>query len=173
VLATPALPAAPDARQLLSVDAVPGDRPGCVVVEVTGVVDSFTAPLLQLCLDSRTDRRNLRELVVDLEQVTFFGTAGAAALVRAHRRCRARGVRLFLRRGGRRRLLGPLQLAGLADLLSTDGVDDSRPQAAGSRTSSRFRPGPRRLSREREPHVDRPRRRRSAQPAFRRRSSGQ
>ena len=103
MLAAPVPRAESDTGELMSVVAHPGDRPGHVVVEVTGEVDTSTAPLLQLCLDSQTDQRGLRELVVDLGQVTVLGTAGVAALARAHRRCRSRGTRLVLRctaRGG-------------------------------------------------------------------------
>ena len=75
----PANPLAPpDPGRLLSVPAVPGERPGRVVVQVTGEVGTFTGPLLQLCLDSQTEQHGLRELVVDLEQVTFPGAHGVA-----------------------------------------------------------------------------------------------
>jgi anti-anti-sigma factor len=140
VLAIPVLPAAPDPRPLLSVSTVPGDRPGCVVIDVTGAVDASTAPLLQLCLDSRTNRRDLRELVVDLEQVTFLGAAGVAALARAHRRCARRGVRLVVRRAGRRRVLDPRQLSELAELVSIDPVGNTLPQPRSRRTATRPRP---------------------------------
>jgi len=144
VLATPVLPAAPEPGQLLSVDAVPGRRPGRVVVEVTGVVDNFTTPLLELCLDSRLNQRGLRELVVDLERATFLGTAGVASLVRAHQRCRERGISLFVLRAGRRRLLDPVQLAELADVVSVDRVVGSRPKPAGRRAGAHTRPAQRR-----------------------------
>jgi anti-anti-sigma factor len=80
-----------------------------MVVQVTGEVDAYTAPLLQLCLDSQATQRGLRELVVDLEQVTFLGAAGNTVLAQAHRRCRMRGARLVIRTGGRRNILRPLQ----------------------------------------------------------------
>jgi len=50
MLPTPLRPAAPDPGQLLSVTALPAGRPGRVVVEVTGEVDAYTAPVLDLCL---------------------------------------------------------------------------------------------------------------------------
>jgi anti-anti-sigma factor len=117
----PAIPlATPDPGRLLSVTAVPGERPGRVVVQVTGEVDTFTAPLLELCLDSQAEQHGLRELVVDLEQVTFLGAAGVRALAVAYRRCRSRGTRLVLRGADRRRVLRPLQLTGLADQVPID-----------------------------------------------------
>jgi anti-anti-sigma factor len=148
VLVTPDLPA-PDPEQLLSVSAVPGDRPGHVFVEVNGVVDTSTAPLLQLCLDSQiTNRSDLRELVVDIEQASSLDAAGVAALVRAHRRCWERGVRLVLRCAGRRRALGPLPLPELADLVDVDPVEPARPPSRARRTATRPRPTPWRLSRD-------------------------
>jgi anti-anti-sigma factor len=154
VLATPVLPTAPDPGQLLSVAALPGDRSGRMIIEVIGEVDTFTAPLLQLCLDSQTNQRDLRELVVDLEQVTLLGTDGVAALVRAHRRCGQRGARLVLRCAGRR-VLDPRQLTELAEPGSIDSVDDARPQPRGGRTATRPRPTPWRPRRERQPQSDR------------------
>ncbi|MCZ2812322.1 MULTISPECIES: STAS domain-containing protein [unclassified Modestobacter] len=108
--------AVPD-DQLLSVTAVRGDRPGRVLVDVTGEVDSTTAPLLRLCLDSQTAQQELRELVVDLAEVTVLGPAGVTVLTRAHRRCRRRGARLVLRCAGRRTVLDQLQVTRLGSLV--------------------------------------------------------
>jgi len=146
VPATPALPTAPDPGQLLSVTARPGNRPGSVVIEVTGEIDTSTVPLLELCLDSQSNRRDLRELVVDLEQVTFLGVVGVAALARAHRRCGPRGVRLVVQCAGRRRVLDRRQLTELAGLASIDR-EDADPRPTGRRTAIRPWPGGPRLSR--------------------------
>ncbi|WP_448608316.1 STAS domain-containing protein [Geodermatophilus sp. URMC 60] len=144
----------PHPGHLLSVTAVPGERPGRVVVEVTGEVDGYTAPLLQLCLDSQAARPSLRELVVDLAQVTFLGAAGVTVLVQAHRRCRTRDARLVLRCAGRRRVLRPLQLTGLAGLVVIDR-DDSRPLSREGRTAVRPHPTPRRPAGERRRRISR------------------
>jgi anti-sigma B factor antagonist len=142
VLATPVLPAAPEPGQLLSVTAVPGDRPGLVTVAVVGEVDTSTAPLLQLCLDSRTDQPGLRELVIDLERVTSLGAAGVAALSRAHRRCARRGVRVVLRCAGRRCVLDARLLTDLTDLVGIDPVGSIRRRPRAGRTATRPRPTP-------------------------------
>jgi anti-anti-sigma factor len=97
---------------LLSVSTATDPRPDRVVVEVVGEVDSGTAPVLAVCLQSQPGRPGIRELVVDLAGVTFLGTAGIDVLVQADRRCRGRGVRLVVRTGGRRAVLCPLQLTG-------------------------------------------------------------
>ena len=60
MLPTPVPGAEPHPGPLRSVTTVPGERPGRVVVEFTGEVDPYTAPLLQQCLDPRTTRPGLR-----------------------------------------------------------------------------------------------------------------
>jgi len=115
-----------------------------VVVQVIGEVDAYTAPLLQLCLDSQATQRGLRELVVDLEQVTVLGAAGVTVLAQAHQRCRMRGARLVIRTGGRRNSLRPLQLARLADAVAVDPAEVEQLQTEGPRTATRPRSRPRR-----------------------------
>ena len=137
MLATPVPSAVCDPAPLLSVTAVPGKRPGRVIVHVTGEVDAYTAPLLQLCLDSQVTRRGLRELVVDLEQVTFLGAAGVTVFAQAHRRCRMRGARLVIRTSGRRKMLRPLQLTGLADVVAVAPAEAEQLQRQGLRTATR------------------------------------
>jgi anti-sigma B factor antagonist len=128
---TPTTSAVPDPRHLLSVTAVPGGRPGHVVVQVTGEVDAYTAPLLQLCLDSQAGQDGLRELVVDLEQVTVLCADAVTVLARVHRRCRLGRARLVIRSGGQRAVLQP---AGLADL-----VPSARPRSSSRRRRARGR----------------------------------
>jgi anti-sigma B factor antagonist len=149
---TPALPTDPGPRDLLSVAAVPGPRPGSVVVAVTGEVDAYTAPALEVCLQSQARQPGLRLLVVDLSGVTFLGAAGGTALARAHRWCLARGAELVVRTGGRRRVLRLLQLTGLADLVATDPPEPA-PQGAGPWTAARLRPRPRRAPARRSRRV--------------------
>jgi anti-anti-sigma factor len=138
---------APRSPDLLSVTALPGDRPGCVVVEVSGQVDPSTAPLLHACLATQSGRRGVQELVVDLQQVTHLAEAGVAALAWAQRRCRLRGARFALRCGGRRSVLRLLQPSGLSEVVTVAQPDDDghqpgdRPSAARSteRTPGRRR----------------------------------
>jgi anti-sigma B factor antagonist len=111
----------PDPGQLLSVRSLPGARTGHVVVEVTGEVDAYTAPLLDVCLRSHAGRRGVREVVVDLRGVTFLGAAGVTALAAAQRRCRMLGARLVIRAGGRSDVERSLQSAGLALRSRTPG----------------------------------------------------
>jgi anti-sigma B factor antagonist len=140
---TPAQPPATGADRLLSVTAVP-DSPGRVVVEVVGEVDTYTAPLLELCLHSQATQPGLRELIVDLERATFLGAAGMSVLAQANHRCRGRGARLVVRSGGRRTVLRPLQLAGLAEVIAPDSTEPRDAHTRGPRTPARPRPRPRR-----------------------------
>ncbi|MGY1691393.1 anti-sigma factor antagonist [Geodermatophilus sp. SYSU D01105] len=149
MLRTPVHRPAPDPGHLLSVTTVPDPRPGRVVVEVAGEVDSYTAPALDVCLTSQAGQRGVRELVVCLGQVTFLGAAGVRALARAERRCRVRGARMVIRTGGRRRVLPPLQLTGLADVVAVDPADAEPPPPRGPR----LRTTPRRPSARRPRRV--------------------
>jgi anti-sigma B factor antagonist len=139
----------PDRDQLLSVTTVPDPEPGRVVVEVVGEVDAYTAPALDVCLQSQAVQPGVRELVVHLGQVTFLGAAGVEVLARADGRCRRRGARLVIRTGTRPAVLRALRLSGLADLVAVDPAGTGRAQP---RTGTRPRTIPHR------PSVRRPRR---------------
>lgn len=139
------------AGQLLSVTAHPGRRRGRVVVEVVGEVDTYTVPLLDACLQSQVSRPDVRELVVDLTAVTLLGAAGVAVLAQVDHRCRQRGARLVIRAGGRRGVLRPLQLTGLADRVAVDPAGGGQMPPRDGRTGRRPRTSPRRPS-VRRPH---------------------
>jgi anti-anti-sigma factor len=121
---------APDRTQLLAVTALRPAEPGHVVVEVAGEVDTYTAPLLDACLTTQTRRRGLATLTVDMRRVTFLGAAGVSVLARAQRRCQMRGARLTAVPDGQGRVLRPIRLYGLHDVLPP-GPADAGP--AGSR----------------------------------------
>jgi anti-sigma B factor antagonist len=140
VLTSPASRAAPDPGQLLSVTTLPAGRPGRVVVEVTGEVDAYTAPVLNLCLQSQAARPAVREIVADLRRVTLLGAAGVTALAMAERRCRTRGARLMIATGGRRDILRVLRLSGFADVVTVDPVAVEQRQTAGERAAPHVPP---------------------------------
>jgi anti-anti-sigma factor len=130
-----------DVDRLLSVSALP-DGDDRVVVEVVGELDAYTAPLLELLLESQAAQPGLRELVVDLGSVTFLGAAGMSVLAQANQRCREAGARFVVRTGGRCGVVRPLRLAGLAAAFA---VDPAQPEltgdgCAGRRTGPRPRP---------------------------------
>jgi anti-anti-sigma factor len=127
-------------EELLSVTGSPVDGRGRVVVAVRGEVDAYTAPLLEACLEGQVARRKVRAVVVDLEEVTHLGAVGIAVLLRVRRRCLSRGTRLVVRTGGQGRTQLPLELAGLAQLVSEEeGV--RRPARRGPVGGARRSPG--------------------------------
>jgi anti-sigma B factor antagonist len=111
---------ASDPGQLLSVRTVADPRPGRVAVEVVGEVDTYTAPVLDICLQSQASQPGVRELVVHLGQVQFLGAAGIEVLAQVADRCRTRRARLAIHPGGRRTVLRCLQLAGLDTFVAVD-----------------------------------------------------
>src|SRR5215213_11728179 len=114
-----------DSTPLLSVTALPPTPRGRVVVEVSGEIDQFTAPLLDACLQTQSGRRGVRELVVDMEDVAYLGAAGISVLTEAGARCRRHGARLLVRCNGRPSVVRPLRLCGLMPLLGLDASDAS------------------------------------------------
>lgn len=132
----------PDRIRLLSVTALPPVGPGHVLVEVEGAVDAYTAPLLDACLATQTRRSGLATLTVDMRRVIFLAAAGISVLARARRRCRIRGARLAVVPDGQGRVLRPLRVCGLEDLLPGSvgtGPAGGRVHRAGapSRTGAR------------------------------------
>lgn len=101
------------------------------VVRVTAVgeVDSSSAPLLRTELETALDGGNLRELVVDLDGVTFLDSAGLSVLAGAHRRAAGSDVRLRVLASGRA-VIRPLQITGLWDLLGAEQVEPGAGSAA-------------------------------------------
>jgi anti-sigma B factor antagonist len=101
------------------------------VVRVTAVgeVDSSSAPLLRAELETALDGGDLRELVVDLDGVTFLDSAGLSVLAGAHRRATGRDVRLRVLASSRA-VIRPLQITGLWDLLGAEQVEPGAGSAA-------------------------------------------
>ena len=101
------------------------------VVRVTAVgkVDSSSAPLLRTELEAALDGGDLRELVVDLDGVTFLDSAGLSVLAGAHRRAAGRDVHLRVLASSRA-VIRPLQITGLWDLLGAEQVEPGAGSAA-------------------------------------------
>jgi anti-anti-sigma factor len=97
---------------LLTVGSVTQDD--VVVVVVAGEVDMDTAGLMRAELTARLDL-SPPALVVDLDGVAFFGSAGIALLLEAKQRTDDLGARLVVVAG--RRALRPLAVTGVVKLL--------------------------------------------------------
>lgn len=99
------------------------------VVSAAGEIDSTSAPLLRQHLDALLDS-DVRELTVDLGQVSFLDSAGLCVLATAHRRAVRQEVQLRVLASSRA-VIRPLQITGLWDLLRAEQVPDGRRESAG------------------------------------------
>ena len=70
---------------------------GLALVRVTGEIDVYTAPKLLVAVNEAL-ADEARSVFIDLAQVSFFGAAGAMALLVARRQCQRRGTEFVLLR---------------------------------------------------------------------------
>jgi anti-sigma B factor antagonist len=111
----------PSSNELVTFDvSVAGSS---ATVRAAGEIDSTTAPLLGQHLGALLDA-DVRELTVDLGQVTFLDSAGLCVLATAHRRAGRQDVRLRVLATSRA-VIRPLQITGLWNLLHAEQVVDA------------------------------------------------
>ena len=111
----------PPITDLVAVE-VSGSGP-VVCVTAVGEIDSTSSPVLRQQLDSLLDG-DVREITVDLGQVTFLDSAGLCVLAAAHRRAVRQDVAMRVLASSRA-VIRPLQITGLWDLLKAEQVDAS------------------------------------------------
>lgn len=102
-----------DAPPLRTAISLP--RPGTVLLDVQGEVDTLTAPPLEQALHDLLARPGAERLVVDLSGVTFLASSGLAVLIRAAHRAADGGLRLRLVTASRA-VRRPLQITGSEQL---------------------------------------------------------
>jgi anti-anti-sigma factor len=85
---------------------------GLALVRVTGEIDLCTAPQLLVAVNKALGN-GARSIYIDLAQVSFFGAAGATALLVARRHCQRRGAEFMLLRPSR----PALRVLALTDLV--------------------------------------------------------
>jgi anti-sigma B factor antagonist len=108
----------PSPTELLTIDvSVAGPT---IVVTAAGEIDSTSAPVLRQQLDAILDS-DVRELTIDLGQVSFLDSAGLCVLATAHRRAVRQDVRMRVLASSRA-VIRPLQITGLWDLLRAERV---------------------------------------------------
>jgi anti-sigma B factor antagonist len=73
--------------------------PNCVVLSVLGEIDLVTVPTLEAAIAEHVAAAP--SLVIDLSGVTFFGSAGLAAIIRGMTLADERGTRLLIVAGAR------------------------------------------------------------------------
>ncbi|WP_028926029.1 STAS domain-containing protein [Pseudonocardia acaciae] len=103
----------PSAEDPISIQ-IEEPMPGTSLLRVAGEVDMLTSPMLR---DGVADALALepRLLVIELDGIEFLGTSGLAALFEARDEASRRGCELRLVCSSRR-VLRPLEIAGLIDL---------------------------------------------------------
>ena len=112
----------PPSDDLISLSVVTSDT--TARVRASGEVDSTSAVQLHAELDAQLDG-GVRELVVDLDGVTFLDSAGLCALAAVHRRAQAEGVTLRVL-ASHRAVIRPLQITGLWDLFAAEQIPPAR-----------------------------------------------
>lgn len=95
------------------------------LVHATGELDMATAAEFTAALD-HAQRSHPGRVVIDLLKVTFLGTVGLAALLRAIQNAGQHGVPAPIIVATQRAVLRPIQLAGLDQVLTIrDSVDEA------------------------------------------------
>lgn len=106
---------------------------GTVVVHAVGELDDPEADALATDLCVWLDAGS--EILLDLSRITFVGSGGVAALLRAQRRATERSAILRLSCGSSRPIRRALQITGT---LTTFDVVDPRPQTGTGRSGALF-----------------------------------
>jgi anti-anti-sigma factor len=97
-----------------SIDVTLDQHEDCVVVRVSGEVDSRTAPQLSAAIHRQLDAGTCRRVVVDLRGVEFIGAQGVMVLENARQHAEAYHIGFCLVAEGRA-VLRPLQALGMIE----------------------------------------------------------
>jgi anti-sigma B factor antagonist len=122
----PAVGAAAMGEQLDT--AITRPRPGAVVLDVHGEIDTLTAPALEAAVAELMAGAD-DTIVVDLTGVRFLASSGLAVLIQAAHRAEERGTRLRLV-ATTRAVRRPLEITG------TDQLFDMHTDVAAATTAS-------------------------------------
>lgn len=111
--------------------AISRPRPGVVLLEVDGEVDTLTAPRMEVGLYEALDAADAEgsAVVVDLSAVTFLASSGLAVLINGARRAAVAGGRLHAV-AATRAVSRPMQVTGVDVLVATHADVDSAFAAA-------------------------------------------
>jgi anti-sigma B factor antagonist len=106
-------------------DVVTRKLPAAVVVGVRGEVDAFTGDRFAAAVDAALNE-DISMVVVDLREVSLFGSPGLAVLVAAETAARDTGQLLRVVVDYRRPVIGPMTVTGLTGYLTLfHGLDDA------------------------------------------------
>ena len=97
-----------------------GSGPAVVVVRPTGELDMLTTPQLRSQLLAHL--ADLDHIVLDLSEVTFLSSSGLQVLVDIDIAARDRGTAVHVTGAGSRIISRPLEITGLAEILTISDV---------------------------------------------------
>jgi anti-sigma B factor antagonist len=100
----------------------------CTLFQVSGRIDSSTAPQLQSAINEATDEGNYK-LVLDMSKVDFISSAGLWVLVNAQKKCKRFNRGEVVLTGLGKRIHDALDLAGFIPYFK---ILDDPAQAVGS-----------------------------------------
>jgi len=106
--------------------------PGRVVLIVRGDLDAATAPRLRDAVVDVVDHDRDRDLVIDIEGVTFIDSSGIYVLIHARKLVHAASRRLTLSGAnpGAYKVLDVCGLTSVFDLPTSPGASGQRPEGA-------------------------------------------
>ena len=67
-----------------------------LVVRVSGEMDMFIADKMRAEIDKRIDDKNIKNLVLNLEKVTFMDSSGLGLIIGRYKRISAKQGRMFI-----------------------------------------------------------------------------
>jgi len=93
------------------------EHKNCVLIEVSGRIDSSTAPQLEEAFKSLTDK-GLYKLVFDMSKVDYISSAGLRVLISTQKTCQQHGNGQLVLASVPERVYDALDLAGFVHLFN-------------------------------------------------------
>ena len=91
---------------------------GATIITAVGDIDLLSTPSLRDAIMTSVDQTESGPFVLDLTEVTFFGSAGLALLVAVHSHVTARGDELRIVVDANRSVIRPIEITGLDTTLN-------------------------------------------------------
>ena len=87
-----------------------GDK---LLLEVSGRVDTTTAPELESCINEST--KGVKELVLDLKDMAYISSAGLRVMLKAHKLMSAQGSLII--KNVQSDVMGVFEMTGFSDIM--------------------------------------------------------
>jgi anti-anti-sigma factor len=110
--------------QGLSTEVIAYTEQAAIVVAASGELDSQTIPELTVAVHDAFSRAATRRVVLDLNEIVFFGSAGVAFLTQADTEARARSIEFRLVVPPTSRVHRVLDVMGLIRLMALYATRD-------------------------------------------------